>query len=100
MTIARQQSSSGTTTWTPCNVYLETVVDRPVDRRSFRCFKHLGMFEARLRLEKEIPGMMLPKEFVDEEDEKPEFPWGPVIMMLTIFLVGALMEYFDWYPGH
>ena len=44
--------------------------------------------------------MRLPQDFYEEEDEKPPFPWGPVIMMLTIFLVGAIMEYFDWYPGH
>lgn len=43
--------------------------------------------------------MRLPRDFHEEEDEKLPFPWGPVIMMATIFIVAALMEHFDWYPG-
>lgn len=45
--------------------------------------------------------MQLPRDLMgEEEDPEPGFPWGPVIMLATIFLVGALMEYFNWYPGH
>lgn len=43
--------------------------------------------------------MRLPADFYEEEDEKPPFPLGPVIMMVTIFIVAALMEKFNWYPG-
>jgi len=44
--------------------------------------------------------MMLPRDLMeDEDDDDPGFPWGPVIMMVTIFVVAALMEHFNWYPG-
>lgn len=43
--------------------------------------------------------MRLPRDLAPEEEEKPPFPWGPVIMMVTIFIVAALMEKFNWYPG-
>lgn len=41
----------------------------------------------------------------DDEDEYSPFPWGelpwgPLIFIITVFLVGAAMEYFNWYPGH
>jgi hypothetical protein len=45
--------------------------------------------------------MMLPGDPEDyEEDDEFPFPWGPLIMMATVFIIGAIMEYFNWYPGH
>jgi len=43
--------------------------------------------------------MRLPQDFFEEEEKPFQFPWGPVIMMVTIFIIATLMEYFNWYPG-
>lgn len=35
---------------------------------------------------------------MEEEDKSP--PWIPAGILLGLLLLGVLMEYFNWYPGH
>lgn len=36
---------------------------------------------------------------MSEEDQTVDFPWIQACALLALFILGALMEHFNWFPG-